>query len=292
MLILADVLCASSFGLQKAFQKNNGTSVLAGLYFTMMSSFFRMFALFVMSGFKLSFTPFSFIMALIQTSLVTIYTLISFKILKTGTLALYTLFLMTGGMVVPYIWGLLFLNEGFSYLRTFALVIIIIAVALSNVGGEKTNFKQLMLCSAVFIINGFVSVSLKMHQVNTRFDKLSSAEFSLLGNIITLITTALMFYILSKKDTSNIAKKIKNKPVKSKISMYMLFTVLAIAGAISSILQLKGAVDIPATVLYPVITGGTIVFSSIIGIIFFKDKLNLRMILSIVLCFIGTLMFL
>ena len=80
MLILADILLALIFGLQKVFQNNNGTSVTAGLYYSMISSFFRMLVLFVMSGFSLSFTPYSFIMALIQTSLVTIYTLISLHI--------------------------------------------------------------------------------------------------------------------------------------------------------------------------------------------------------------------
>jgi len=53
-----------------------------------------------------------------------------------------------------------------------------------------------------------------------------------------------------------------------------------------------GAEKLPATVLYPFITGGSMLFSSIIGAIVFREKLSKNLILSIGLCLIGTLLFL
>jgi multidrug transporter EmrE-like cation transporter len=58
------------------------------------------------------------------------------------------------------------------------------------------------------------------------------------------------------------------------------------------LLQLFGAASLPATVLYPFVTGGSIVLSSLAGIIFFKDKLSKNVIASIILCFLGTILFL
>ena len=57
-------------------------------------------------------------------------------------------------------------------------------------------------------------------------------------------------------------------------------------------LQLLGEKTLPATVLYPFITGGSIVFSSLAGVIFFKEKLSAKLIISVMLCFAGTVMFL
>ena len=39
------------------------------------------------------------------------YTVIGFRIMKEGSMALFTLFLMSGGMLVPAVWGWLFLHE-------------------------------------------------------------------------------------------------------------------------------------------------------------------------------------
>ena len=57
-------------------------------------------------------------------------------------------------------------------------------------------------------------------------------------------------------------------------------------------LQLIGAANLPASVLYPMVTGGSIIFSAIAGVIIFKEQLSRRQIISITLCFIGTLLFL
>jgi multidrug transporter EmrE-like cation transporter len=69
------------------------------------------------------------------------------------------------------------------------------------------------------------------------------------------------------------------------------FGAAAISG-ISYLLQLTGAKELPATVLYPMVTGGCIIFSALSGRIFFKEKLSTYQLVSIGLCFVGTLLFL
>jgi multidrug transporter EmrE-like cation transporter len=57
-------------------------------------------------------------------------------------------------------------------------------------------------------------------------------------------------------------------------------------------LQLIGAAHLPATVLYPMITGGSMVFTAIAAWAAFGEKRSFYMILSIFLAMAGTLMFL
>ena len=73
-----------------------------------------------------------------------------------------------------------------------------------------------------------------------------------------------------------------------------LATILGAAaiGGISYLLQLIGARTLPATALYPMVTGGAIIFSAIAGRVFFKEKLSRQQLWGIGLSFIGTLLFL
>ena len=82
---------------------------------------------------------------------------------------------------------------------------------------------------------------------------------------------------------------------KSKNPILILVTLAllsSIVGGVSSVLQLEGAKYIDASLLYPFITGGSIVLSSLAGWIFFKEKATKNMIISVVLAFVGTLFFL
>ena len=210
-----------------------------------------------------------------MSALVMCYNIIGFRLLRSGTMAMYTLFLMTGGMVLPYIWGLLFLNERFSVLRTAGL-----AVILSGV-----NIKQIVMCVAVFVLNGFVSIVSKMHQSQTTFDSVNAAEFIILGGIFKFLLAGILFLVFKNKDSSESGDNSLKKAV-------IIITSSAFIGGVSYMLQLLGAKTLPATVLYPFITGGSIVFSSLAGVIFFKEKLSAKLIISVMLCFAGTVMFL
>lgn len=61
---------------------------------------------------------------------------------------------------------------------------------------------------------------------------------------------------------------------------------------ISYMLQLIGAESLPASVLYPFITGGSIILTSFAGVAFLKEKLTIRQWMAVTACFVGTLLFL
>ena len=64
------------------------------------------------------------------------------------------------------------------------------------------------------------------------------------------------------------------------------------APGISFFLQLLGAVNLPATVLYPILTGGTMILSALSGVVLFRDKLTKNNVIGLIFCFVGTLLFL
>lgn len=99
-----------------------------------------------------------------------------------------------------------------------------------------------------------------------------------------MLTSAALLWALKNRERQG---REKNNLSKSLI-------VIILSGIISGtsyFLQLHRAKSLPATVLYPFITGGSIVFSTLVGAVLFKEKLCRRVIISVVLCFAGTIMF-
>ncbi|MDY3929607.1 MAG: SMR family transporter [Clostridia bacterium] len=213
------------------------------------------------------------------------YSIIGFKLLKMGSMAIYTMFLLTGGMVLPYIWGLMFLKESFSIMRTAALVLIITGVVLSNFSDDKTKPKQIVMCITVFFLNGFVSVISKLHQIEINYECVNSIEFIILGGIFRFLFAGILYLIFRNKEEYRSERNGFGKVI-------MIIILSAVVGGTSYLLQLNGAKSLPATVLYPFVTGGGIVFSALMGKVIFKEKLSCKTVLSIILCFVGTVMFL
>lgn len=287
LLTFGSLLLSVDFALNKLYQRIYGTRPKAAFLFNALSGGFIALIFFAVNGFKLEITPYSSAMAALAGTLVMAYNIIGFRLLKHGTMAVYTLFLMAGGMTLPYIWGLIFLDEDFSFLRMIGLIAIIGGVLLSNSSSEKLNKKQILMCCAVFVINGFVSITLKMHQVNTELEAVNTTEFVVLQGLFKLLLAGAMylFFRYKEKDTKN--SEASKTPYKAIV--IALFS--ATLSGMFSLMQLTVAESLPASVLYPFNTGLTIIMSSVTGVLVFKEKLSVKLVLSIALCFVGTLMF-
>ena len=215
-----------------------------------------------------------------------LYLIVGFKIMEKGNMSLYTLFLMAGGMVVPYIWGVLFLDEEFTLLRTLGLIVITLSLVISNSGEKKPDKKQILLCIIVFLLNGLTSVSSKIHQINPVSLTVTSTYFTFIVMSVRAIISSIALLFVRKKDS---------KVQEAKTSLKSIFLIMLLASLVngfSSLLVFVGAVDLPATVLYPLITGGSVILSAFAGIIAFKEKLSARDFIGIAVCFFGTLLFL
>ena len=290
LLLIADALLAANFAFNKVYQRRAGTSFSAGFTFSAICGAFTALLFWIYNGFKFSITPFSVLIAVVRSLLCTAYLLIGFRIMKRQGVSLYTLFLMTGGMAVPYIFGILFLNEAFSVMRLIGLLVIIAGVVLSGFGKEKIDKLSMVLCVAVFFLNGGVSVASKIHSVNV-VAAISPQEFVVLSGVVSCIVNIVLRLVI--KDNDAVAHD--TAPVISKSNFlitFMLIPVLtAIVGGASSVLQLTGAQTIDASMLYPIITGGSIVLSTLTGWIIFREKLSRNIWIGIASAFVGTLFF-
>ncbi len=287
MLISAAFLLATDFAMNSIYRKLRGASPEASLFFNMISGAVTSVIFFAVNGFKLSFSLYSALAAILMSAAVMSYNMIGFRILKQASMSVYSLFLMTGGMVLPYIWGVLFLDEPLSIVKTIGLVIIISGVFLSNYSSKKTNIKLICMCLAVFLLNGFVSIISKMHQIETAHRCVSALEFIILGGIFKFLIAGALFMVLKNRSRQDSQRNENSGPSKA----LLVIVASALIGGCSYFFQLYGAKSLPATVLYPFITGGSIFFSALIDILLFRARISRRLCISVMLCFTGTVMF-
>ena len=282
-VMISTILLALDFALQKKYQTFEGTDLIAGLKFNAVNGMLTAAIFFALSSFQIEFSLFSVILAFAMALFAMSYSILSFKILKTSGMAIYSIFLMSGGMLLPYFYGVLFLGEKLSPFRVVGIIIILIAVIFSNKSKCSIKATVLPLCVAVFVLNGFVSITSKAHQINEILAPVSSTAFVMYSGIAKfLLSSAALLFCKEKKRSVSFSSK----------GTLLILSGSALIGGVSYMLQLIGAKELPATVLYPIVTGGSIVFSALSGKVFFKEKLTVYQRISIAICFIGTLLFL
>ena len=153
LIIIATVLLAFDFVLQKKYQAGEGADISAGLKFNALTGLFTALIFFALSGFKAEFSLFSIVLAFLMSLFGMLYVILGFKILKGNGMAVYSLFLMSGGMLLPYLFGVLFLNEPLTARRIIGVLIILLAVILSNKTKFKLKVSFFLLYGLVYIIN-------------------------------------------------------------------------------------------------------------------------------------------
>ena len=286
LVIIEDILLSVVFACQKKYQNISGSRMKAGLFYNGLTGLFSAVMFLFINQFDVKITGYSILMAALFATVIMLYIILGFKIMEKGNMSLYTLFLMAGGMTVPYVWGVIFLNEELTLLRTLGLLVIIAAVTVANASGEKTDKKQLLLCVAVFFLNGTASVISKTHQISPAQEVVTSPDFAFLVMTFKAVACSLLILFNRKKFF------VETKEGISFQKILPVIVLASLADGISYMCQLMGAAALPATVLFPLVTGGTVILSAFAGFLAFREKPSQKQWIGVALCFVGTLLFL
>ncbi len=287
LVLLAVVLLALGFIIQKIYQRGLESTTEGSISFSIVSALCSIILLILLNGFSFDLSWYSAINSVLRALCGLLYTILGFGIMKEGKVAFYMLFLMSGGMLVPCVWGWLFLNEAVKLPHVIGVAVIVLSIVLSNSGTQRPTGKILLRCAAVFVLNGFVSVFSKLHQINTTYDTVGTTEYAMLGTVASLLMSTALFAVLQIKGSGSGGFK-----QYFKLRSLLLIPLYSVIGTVSSLLQLEGAKNLPASVLYPMITGGSIILTGLFALLFFGEKLSKRGWAGIILCLGGTCLFL
>ena len=310
MLIGASFLFGSQFMVTKAFEKNYGKTVRASLSFSLLYSLFAGVIFFIIklvsSGTVFNLNPFSLCMAFGLSLVNILSSAIGIKTLALGDIAVYSLFLMLGGMIVPFFAGIVFLKESVSVCNLIGVAIMIIALCLpvffgkknKNAGEaqtdgdtkKKTSVFFYVLCVFLFILNGLSSTLSKFNSVR---------EGAALGAEFTFYTYGIQFAISLAAFALTTALGKSDKTQNEEKQPGILFRPVAIGcgaafGAVNGTAFLMSSVaaeHVVAVAQYPLITGATILFSSLLAFLFYREKPTALQLVQIVISLAATILF-
>ena len=114
-LFLAVVCFTAQFAFTKRFEQAAGQSKTGSLIMLVVTNGLGFLLFFMAGGFRLEFTPVATVLALALSIIMIPYYMLGIRVLSLGSLAVYSMFMMLGGMLVPFFYGLLFLGESLTW---------------------------------------------------------------------------------------------------------------------------------------------------------------------------------
>ena len=281
LIFVSVLMFGGTFALQDVYRSRVGSGLKVSIQFSLMTAIPGLIALFIINGFKLEFTWFTFIMAIIHSLSGFCMTFCGFKALERINLSLYSLFMMLGGMVLPYFQGIMFYEEPITGAKIICFVLVCAALAMTvdlKKPSSENSDPQVQRPSGIaafisyvrksgfiyyfviFVLNGMSGVMSK-YFTEAPFEKTSAAGYSILCAITSISMAAVLMIVMMNK-----GPKIKHTPltisiaagngILNRIANYIL--VITLANGVESSIQ------------YSIVTGGVIVVSTAVAL--FKDK--------------------
>ena len=265
LVVISTILFSLQFLFNQRFQETYGTGMKATQVFSLYKSLVIILMMLLIAGFKVEFTWFSLGMATVYALSGIAMGYYSLKAFSVANLSVYSVFSMLGGMILPFFLGVLFFDEGDKLgFKLICCALIVVAVLL-NIKSGKQYRKALLYYFAVFVLNGMAGVISKLHQ-SSALPHVDSTNFMLWMSVVSVVISALWLLIGYRQ-----IPLIKGKNILF-VSGYGVFNGL---GNLFLLIALSGEHALPASVQYPLVTGGVMVCSTVISTIR-REKLTVR----------------
>ena len=288
-LLFAVICIGGQLTLTKFYQIRVGNAIITSLLFTFFSALTASILLAVICGFRISINVFSFLTAAGGVLCGTAFMALGMKMMSMGKVAVYTMFLMLGSMFIPFLYGVIFLNESVTVWKIAGVVLLIIALILPTLkkGDKKDKNKNyIFLGIAVFILNGMVCLFMKIQQISEY--AIPTFEYGFWQNLVSVAITSGVLAVFA---LINKGKKEVFLSVKKTAPNLWIVVMYAIVNQAGAILQLVAAKTVDASVMFPMITGGVMVISALFGYLFFKEKTDRYTLIGLLLAIVSTVCF-
>lgn len=286
LIIISVAMFGGGFALQDVYRKKRGSGLKTSMESACIGSLAGLIVLLIVNGFSLECTWFTLLMAMLASLNGIAFTFFSFKALDHINLSLFSLFCMLGGMALPFFQGILFYGEGFTVAKGVCVAFICLALACTvEKKGEKK--KGSVFYIGIFILNGMSGVLSKIFTASA-LPKTSAADYSIWSSIATVTLSGLLWGLLSlfeKRKREKVCLDLDKKTI------LVSDGIGALCGAVNKVanfLLVLALAHVDASAQYPLVTGGTIIVSTLLCY-FGEKKPSKKEIISVALAFIGML---
>ncbi len=273
IIMIAVLMFSMQFLFNQRFQKEYGSELKALLIFFLGYNIAGLLVLLIINKFHIEFTVFTLLISLLCALNALILSYCSFKAFEKVNLSVYSLFSQLGGMMLPFFAGVWLFHEQLTAGSVICFILVLLSLFFTVKKGSGGSY--VIYYAGIFILNGMSGVLSKWFQA-APWEKTSSAGYSILSAAISALLAAIALCFV-KGDRLKLsprgATNMLGYGILNKIGNYLLLIAL---------------VHLPASMQYPMVTGGVMICSTVICF-FTRQKPGKREIASLVLSFIGIL---
>lgn len=280
LLAVSTVLFSLQIVFTQCYQRGEGAGIRASMRFNFGTAATGAVIMLIIGQFKPEFTLFACALAVLNACTTILSGYFGIKALSVVDMSTYTLFLMLGGMLLPFLFGIIFYDEDIGAAKIAAVVLLFIALLLKAEGGEKR--KGISYCLLAFVLNGMNGVIAKLHQGNEE-QCISSNGFLFLMDIAILVITGVI--LIGMRFNGG------RRPFERPFSAVGSMCGFGLVNNVANFLVLIALQHLPASVQYPMITGGTIAVSFVFTLLK-RQKPSLKSIFAVGLAVLATLLLL
>jgi len=303
-LFAASGFYSLQFVFQKLFEKRTAGGISVCLWNQVVFSTVAITFLLIKSGLptELNWTAFWCIAGYVASAV--ICGIVAIKAMSCGPVAMVSTFCLIGGMIIPFFYGVLVLDENVGVGRWVAIGVLCLSCVAPMLFKNKDNkqsvtAKFFVLCMIYFITNGTVGMFQKMHQISPQ--AINEDSFVMFIAFFRLVVSLVGIFMISAvkkyKGEKNVIKNAfweigKNPMTPKMFLMIILFSAMnSISITVGDLFSLRCMVLMDASVQFPLLSAIILVFTAFFGRVIFSEKFNRETIATVSLAIVGILLY-
>lgn len=286
LALLADVGITACFSINKVYRGCVPYAIRSVAFKVAVSSGMSFLLFFTLNRFRVQVNGYTLLMALAMDTVAVLSEGVTFIAYGKGPVSLYTVFQMQGGMLLPFLYGVVCGNR-LTVLHVVGILFMTVALILTVLPergrAQRPSGGFVVLCCLIFLINGAISIVSYIYS-NSALG--TGPQNFIMAKALMLGSAAALVYGLQPAR----AKPSRNGG-SGLLRLGVLIACVSLIDSASYFAQLLSAAHLPAVVMYPIITGGTVVLTAIAGRIFFGERHTRKAMAGFALSLLATLMF-
>lgn len=244
-----------------------GKGATASPVFTVVSGFTVVLLSLVLTGFQITFSPSTVLLALLNAAALVGYNAFLIGCAQTGAYSVMMVFSIAGGIALPCAVGVIFFGDPLSPLKLISLLVIFVAVFLvSYRPGEALSRSKLFLpfCVGLGVCNGAYGALLDVQQRLT--GTAEREEMVALTYLVATVIALVMLVLRERRGTLAAFRQTKRS------LFYLAVCAVVVALAVHVMVYIIPLIDV--TVLYTFDNAGVFLCSVLASAIFFGERLK------------------
>ncbi len=308
-LLIACAFFALQFIFQKLFEKRTVGGLSVCLWNQIVCCIVGAAFLLIKAGGSLLFTAVTvpaLIYALLYSASGMICSVATISAMGCGQVGAVGTYCLAGGMIVPFLYGILALDEEAGLFKWLGMLVLCASLIPSVMGssgsgssggksGEKSSVRFVVYSVIVFLTNGLVSVFSKMHQISPAAMSedgfmLLSAGIRLAAGLAIILALASFRRMRGEREAyRNAFWNIARVPMTGTLFI-LLFAVAgtySVCNTLGNLFSLRCMVTMDASIQFPILSAVVIVLTALFGRIFFGEKITKGSAVSLIMSVAG-----